>query len=163
MSVAFNKFDIFVQDIGTEAHQLDTDDLYILLTNSAPSTADTHIDTTTTPCQIHPTSSGTEVAAATGYTKGGAQVASNAYSQTGGTAKLTGNAVTVTCGSTSGIGPFQYAILYNATAGSTDARPVIGWWNYGSAVTLANGETFTIGNSNNGGNWDATYPILTLA
>jgi hypothetical protein len=52
---------------------------------------------------------------------------------------------------TGAVGPFQYAVLYNDTAASD---PLIGWWDYGSAVTLANGETFTI---------DFSASILTIA
>ncbi len=41
------------------------------------------------------------------------------------------------------VATFQYVILYNDTpAGPVD--PLIGWWDYGSGVTLANGESFTI-------------------
>ena len=39
------------------------------------------------------------------------------------------------------IGPFQYVVLQNDTPA---AGPLIGWWDYGSAVTLQDGETFTI-------------------
>jgi hypothetical protein len=39
------------------------------------------------------------------------------------------------------IGPFRYAILYNDTAASD---PLIGWWDRGSEITLADGETFTL-------------------
>ena len=41
------------------------------------------------------------------------------------------------------IGPFRYAILYNDTP-TSPADPLIGWWDYGSAITLADGETFTV-------------------
>jgi len=38
------------------------------------------------------------------------------------------------------VGPFRYVILYNDTAANDE---LIGWWDYGSEVTLADGETFT--------------------
>ena len=41
------------------------------------------------------------------------------------------------------IGPFRYAVLYNDTPVSP-ANPLIGYWDYGSSVTLASGETFTV-------------------
>jgi len=49
---------------------------------------------------------------------------------------------TVFTATAGGIGPFQYAILYNTS--SSAANKIIGWYNYGSAVTLADTETFTV-------------------
>jgi len=43
--------------------------------------------------------------------------------------------------------------LYNDTATN---KELIGWWDYGSAITLASGETFTV-------DFDATNGVLTLA
>jgi hypothetical protein len=39
------------------------------------------------------------------------------------------------------IGPYQYAVLYNFTSAT---KPLIGWWDYGTAITLTNGNTFTV-------------------
>ncbi len=41
------------------------------------------------------------------------------------------------------IGPFRYAILYNDTP-TSPADPLIGYWDYGSSITLADTETFTV-------------------
>jgi len=38
---------------------------------------------------------------------------------------------------------FRYAVLYNDTP-SSPADPLLGYWDYGSALTLGNGETFTL-------------------
>jgi hypothetical protein len=54
------------------------------------------------------------------------------------------------------VGPFQYVVLMNDTATND---PLIGWWDYGSALTLANGETFSVKFNNS----DTTGTILTLA
>jgi hypothetical protein len=65
----------------------------------------------------------------------------NDLSETGGTATVT--AVDVVITASGAVGPFQYAVIYNDTP-SSPADPLIGWYDYGSAVTLANGETFTV-------------------
>ena len=41
------------------------------------------------------------------------------------------------------MGPFRYVVLYNDTP-IPPADPLIGWYDYGSDLTLLSGETFTI-------------------
>lgn len=158
----FNKFNSFVGDLGTKLINLNTDTATILLTNTVPNAADTVVDTTTSTCTVKSTSNAAEIAAGNGYTKGGTAVGSPAYSQSSGTGKMTGNAVVFTA-SGGTIGPFRYAVLYDVTSGTTSTRSVIGWWDYGSAVTLNSGETFTVGNSNDGTAWTSSFPILSIA
>lgn len=144
---AFNKFNTFVQDVGQKVHNLNADALKIMLTNTAP------VAGNAVKADI------TEIAAANGYSAGGNAVAANGYSQSGGTAKLTGNAVTFTAAGGS-FGPFRYAVLYNSTPG---AGPLIGWWDYGSSISLNDTEAFKVGKDATGANWDAASPILSLA
>jgi hypothetical protein len=40
-------------------------------------------------------------------------------------------------------GPFQYVVLYNDTQ-TTPAKPLIGWYNYGSAISVNDTESFTV-------------------
>ncbi len=155
-----SKFNTFAGDMGLKVHNLNTDTLNILLTNTVPNAADTVVNTTTTTCTVASTSNALEISAGNGYSKGGAAVASNAYSQSSGTAKLTGNAVTFAA-SGGTVGPFRYAVLYNNSSGTTSTRGVIGWWDYGSSITLNDGESFKIGKDTSGNNWDAAGPILT--
>lgn len=152
MSVSFNKFNSFVQDLGRGAINLNADTLRILLTNTAPNAADTVVDTTTSTCTVKSTSNAAEIAAGNGYTKKGTAVPSNAYSQSAGTGTLSGSNVVYTA--SGAVGPFRYAVLYDDTTATTSTRTILGWWDYGSAVTLANGDTFTI---------DLSANILTLA
>jgi hypothetical protein len=64
----------------------------------------------------------------------------NDTSRTNGvTSVVTVTSVVVTA--SGAVGPFQYAVIYNDTATND---PLIGWYDYASPVTLANGETFTI-------------------
>ena len=78
-----------------------------------------------------------EIGTGNGYT--GAVDIQNGISRTGGTASVT--AVDVTITATDAVGPFRYVVVFNETA--TD-DPLVCWWDYGSSISLANGETFTI-------------------
>lgn len=123
---AFNKFNDFVEQIGLEQHQLSTDTLKVALTNTAP------VATNTVFGDI------TEISAGNGYTAGGEDT-TNTWTETGGTA--TAGATDVVWTASGGtIGPFRYVVLYNDT-NATDM--LIGWWDYGSSITLNDTETFT--------------------
>lgn len=137
----FSKFNCFVEDVAEKAHNLGSDALKVALTNTAPAATDTTWNTTSHPAP----------AAANGYTAGGNAITISSASQTSGAFKLV-LADTVFTAAGGNIGPFRYAILYNTTA---SAKP-IGYWDYGSSVTLATGETFTV-------DFDATTGVLTLA
>ena len=80
-------------------------------------------------------------------------VTTTSSAETGGTYKLTLTDLTLTA--TGAVGPFQYVVLYNDTP-TTPADPLIGYYDYGSAVTMANGETFDI-------NFDDANGVLTVA
>jgi hypothetical protein len=75
------------------------------------------------------------------YSTGGADI-TNAIARTGGTAIVTAVDVVWT-GTGTGFGPFRYVVLYNDT--QTDpVDPLIGYYDYGSNVSVAASETFTI-------------------
>jgi hypothetical protein len=138
---SFNKFNPFVEALAEKKHNLGADTLKVLLTNTAPSaTNGVKADLT-------------EISAGNGYTAGGNSASVTSSSQTSGTYKLVlGDPATWTAtGGT--IGPFRYSVLYNDTATDDD---LIGWWDYGSSVTLNAGETFTL-------DFDPSTGVLTLA
>jgi hypothetical protein len=135
-----SKFNCFSQDVGRGVHNLNTAALKIELTNVAPVVTNTVIANIT------------DITAEHGYSAGGSAIAAVAYSQTSGTGKLTGTDLVFTASGGS-IGPFRYAVLYNSTAAN---GPLIGWWDYGSSITLATGETFTI-------DFDAANGILVIS
>lgn len=124
----FNKFQDFVEQLGLEGHQLNTDTLKVALTNTAPVATQTTFD---------PVTNHAAPAAAAGYTAGGEDVL-NTWSETGGTATLAGTDITFTASGGS-IGPFRYMVLYNDTS-PTDQ--LVGYYDHGSSITLADGESF---------------------
>lgn len=126
--VAFNKFNGFVLDLGKELHDFSNDVLKIALTNTAPLVTDTLL------------SNITEIAAGNGYAAGGSSISALGWAQVGGVAKLTGGNVIFTA-SGGAIGPFRYAVIYNSTPVT---KPLICWGDYGAAVTLLDGQTFTV-------------------
>lgn len=126
---AFNKFDDFSEQVLKGVHVFGTHAYKVALTNTAPVSTQTSWNTTNHPAP----------AAANGYPAGGGATAI-AISETGGVTTVTATEVTFTA-TAGGIGPFRYAILYNDTATSPADAPV-GFWDYGSSITLAVGESF---------------------
>ena len=131
--VTFNKFRHFVLGLMNGEHHLQAagDVVKVYLTNNTP---DTENDTNKA-----------DLAGLTEKNGYSATDIQNDTSETTGTASMTGVDVewTVTAADDgNGVGPFQYAVLYNDTHAS-DA--LIGWWDYGAAITLPNvGEKFKV-------------------
>lgn len=67
----------------------------------------------------------------------------NDSNRTTTTVTLTGVSFTTTASGGS-IGPFQYVVHYNDTPTTPNADPLINWWDYGSALTLLDGESFSV-------------------
>ena len=134
---SFNKFNEFVQNLGEGQHDFGTDVLKVALTNTAPTATDANWNLTDHPA---PTS-------ANGYTVGGNTLGSVTWSETGGTATLDW-ADSVFTASGGDLGPFRYAVLYNSSS-TTPTNAAIGWYDYGSSITLGDGETLTVSTTTN--------------
>lgn len=139
---AGNKFNCFVEDLAEKVHNLGSDTLKFMLTNSAPAA------TNTIKANL------SEISAGNGYSAGGPTATVSSSSQTSGTYKLVIADTTITASGGS-IGPFRYVVLYNDTP-TSPADPLIAWWDYGSSITLADTESLTI-------DADATSGVLTFA
>ena len=137
---SYNKFNSFVSDLAQKVHNLNSDALKIMLTNTAPVASNTV------------KSNLTEIAAGNGYTAGGAVASFVSGNDASGTYRLILSPVSWTAAGGS-IGPFEWAVLYNSSAAS---QQLIGWWDYGTAITLTNGNTFTVA-------LDQANGVLTLA
>jgi hypothetical protein len=120
---SFQKFNAFVADAANKVHNLGSDTLKILLTDTAP------VATNAVKANL------TEIGAGNGYAAGGGAVTITSSAQSGGTYKLVGNNVTFTAAGGS-IAQFRYAVIYNSTAASGN---LIGWWDYGTEVNVTNG------------------------
>lgn len=128
---SFNKFQDFVEQLGKGVHQLHAagHTLKVFLTNEAPLAADTV------------KADMVEITAQNGYPSGGSDI-QNDCSETGGTLTVTAQDVVFTASGGS-FGPFRYAVIYNDTP-TSPADPLVGWYDYGSSITVLDGETFTV-------------------
>ncbi len=138
---SYNKINSFVLDLGKKVHDLSADALTIALTTTAnaPVATNTVLANLT---QISYTNLGSRVPGITSYT------------QTSGTAKLILADLVLTA--TGAVAAFGEVVLYNDTPAGTPTDPLIAWWAYGSDVTLASTETFTI-------DFDGSGGVLTIA
>jgi hypothetical protein len=124
----FVKFEAFSEHLAEKVHNLDTDTLRVYLSNTAPNVATHAVKGDLA-----------EITNQNGYT---APVdTQNATSRSGGVTSVTGVDVVITA--SGAVGPFRYVVLYNDTP-TSPADPLIGYWDYGSSISLANGETFTV-------------------
>lgn len=138
---AFNKFNSFVEDLAEKVHNLGADALTVALCAAA----NAPVATNTVLANL------TQIA----YTNLSARVITVASSaQTSGTYKLTLTDLTLTASGGSAAA-FRYIAIYNDTP-TAPADPLIGWYDYGSDITLAAGESLLI-------DFDATNGVLTLA
>jgi hypothetical protein len=138
---SFQKFNSFVEALAEKTHNLGSDTLKVLLCNTAP------VATNTIKANL------TEITAGNGYTAGGNTASITSSAQTSGTYKLVLGDPTSWTASGGSIGPFRYAVLYNDTATNDE---LIGFWDYGSSITLAAGESFAV-------DFDASTGVLTIA
>ena len=132
----FNKFDCFVENVAEKVHNLGSDQLTLALTNTAPVAGNTVLANIT---EITYTNLSTR------------NLTTSSSSQTSGLYKLVvaDTTLTSTGGST---GPFRYVVVYNSTAAG---GPLIGWYDYASALTLNSGESLTV-------DFDQVNGLLTI-
>lgn len=123
---AFNKFNAFVEAVAEKVHNLGSDQLTVALTAAANAPVATNsvlADLT----QISYTNLSSR------------NITTSSSSQSSGTYSLVLNDLVLTA--SGAVATFRYVCIYNDTSASDN---LICWYDYGSDVTLANGETFTI-------------------
>ncbi len=122
---AGNKFNQFPENLAKGVHNLAGGGLKIYLSNATPDAAADTIKADLA-----------EISAGGGYT---APIALSNVSceQTAGLVKLIADDLTITA-SGGAVGPFRYFVLMDDTPAGD---PLIAWWDYGSSITLADGES----------------------
>jgi hypothetical protein len=123
---AFNKFQSFTKNVAEGKINLASDQLKIALTNVAP------VATNAVLADL------TEISYTNASTR---NITTSSSTQSGGVYKLTVADLVVTASGGS-VGPFRYVAVYDDTP-TSPAKPLIGWYDYGSSITLNAGETFT--------------------
>lgn len=132
----YTKFQPFVEALAEKVHNLGSDQIVVALTNTAPNATDATLS------QI------TEIS----YTNlSSRNVTTTSSAQTGGTYKLVLTDLVLTASGT--VPTFRYVVLYNDTSTSDN---LIAYWDRGSSVTMADGDTFTC-------DFDGTNGVLTIA
>lgn len=126
---AYNKFNVFVDDLAHGKHIFGTDVVKVMLTNVAP------VATNSVKSDI------TDIAAGNGYTAGGNTLTFTSASQASGVEKVIFADSTFTA--SGAFSTFRYAVLYNDTTASP-VKPLICWFDYGAAVSMTNLETFIV-------------------
>lgn len=143
----FNKLPGFVEHLAEGVHNLGSNQLVVALSNTAPASETTPPTGATTACIL---ANVTQITYTNLSTR---NVTTSSSAQTAGTYKLT--VADLTLSATGTVGPFRYIYLYNS-AGTGVTNPLIGYFDYGSSLTLNNGESLTI-------DFDQVNGALTLA
>jgi hypothetical protein len=124
---SLNKFNQFVEDKNHGVHNMGSDQLVVALTNTAPVATNAVLADLT---QASYTNCSTR------------NITTTSSGQTSGTYSLVLADLTLTASGGS-VGPFRYVPIYNDTPISP-ADPLICWYDYGSSITLADGESLLI-------------------
>ncbi len=123
----FNKVNSFVEALAEKTHNLGSDQLVVALcaAANAPVATNTKLSDLT---QISYTNLSSR------------NITTSSSAQTSGTYKLILNDLTLSASGGS-VATFRYIVIYNDTATNDE---LIGWYDYGSDVTLASGQNLII-------------------
>lgn len=145
---SFNKLDGFVEHLAEGVHDFESDQLVVALSNTAPGSESTDPSGNTADCVL---ANVTEIS----YTNlSSRNITTSSSGQSSGTQKVVCADLTLSASGGS-VGPFRYIYIYN-DAPASPADPLIGYYDYGSALTLADGESLTI-------DFDASNGLLQIA
>ena len=140
---AFNKFNALAAAMPNGGVNFGSDTIKFLLTNTAPTASNTQYSDI----------SASELASGSGYTTGGATATLVSSAQSGGVYKYVASLPNPTWTASGSMGPFRYVVAYDS---SPATKYLIGYWDYGSSLTLTSGQTFTV-------SLDGTNGVFQLA
>jgi len=126
---AYNKIEGFVGYLTTKIIDCNADQWDVYLSNTTPSASADNVKA--------------DLAAITEENNYAEADAQNTSSEASGTATIVGVDIVFTA-SGGTFGPFRYVVIFDETVSSPVVDPLIAWWDYGSAITPADGETFTV-------------------
>ena len=127
---ALQVFESFLEAMAEKKHDFSSDTFSVQFMNTEPSVSADLIETDLP----------ADLSTGNGYTALTGVVLNNPSStSSGGTYTFDIDDEVFTA--SGAVGPFQYIVMFNETAGNNE---LIGYYDHGSAVTLANTETFTI-------------------
>jgi hypothetical protein len=134
----FNRFRVFTTDLAQKVHNLAADDLRFLLSNDAPAAA--NAVRADLPSELSP---------GNGYPANGIALTNTSVAEEGtsGVAVLSTDDLTLTASGGS-VGPFRFVILFNNTPAG---GPLIGWYDRGSSLTLADGDVLQLDSDQSAG------------
>lgn len=126
----YNKFHQFTDDLCSGVHNFASHTIKAYLSNTTPDAAADAVKADLA-----------EISVGNGYSAGGVTVTVSSVTQSSGTCSVAVSDPSVITASGGTIGPFRYVAFYNDTSASDS---LICWYDYGSSITLADTETFTI-------------------
>jgi hypothetical protein len=126
----YTKFNAFVEHEAEGVHNFASHQLKVALTNTLPVAGNSVYGDLTSPLGT------TNLSGATPF-----NITTSTSSQTSGTYRLILADLLLTA--TGAVGPFRYVVIYNDTP-TSPADPLICWYDHGSSISLANGETYNI-------------------
>lgn len=144
----FTKINDFVKDLLNGVHNLSSGTIKLALTNTAPASEASNPTTDT-----HGVLASLTQISYTNISGGQPVLGTVTVSLSSGTVTFDAADEVITASGGS-VGPFRYIYVYNDTP-TSPADPLIGLWDYGSSLTLADGESLTVQFAGTG--------ILTLA
>jgi hypothetical protein len=139
-TASYNKFNQFMEDLAKAVHNF-TSDGTCTVTVALCAAANAPVAGNSVLADLVQIS----------YTNLSARVVSGITAeQTSGVVHLTGTDLVLTA--SGAVATFRYVVFYNDDP-TSPADPLISWYDYGSDVTLGNGESFTIDIQNDIATW----------